>query len=412
MSSRKLILFSLTFLFRLSASAQELAKPVDGVLDLRARDFKDSPKISLDGDWNFYWNQLLSFREAEKKEATTIAFSIPWNEQVGKPFPAEGYATYTLQIYLPKGAPPLAMEVPAFYNSYRLIVNDKIISENGKVGIDKNSTAPYWRSYFKDIESGHDTVNVVLQISNFHHSRGGANLPIHLGASDSLKNSVSLSNLVTKVLCAILFGISLFAIFYRRNRKAALYFSVMCFSWMTRVLFSNQYLFHEFIDLSWLWAVRIEYLSFLFTVVFGTLYISSLYPTVTPIIIKYFLLIVNGAFIFIILMLAPATFTKYVGLFLAVAAVTILFVFFVVLKALVYDRSGAWLSVSSFLMLGTVFSYNIIAYLENFDVNIIALYGGFLISFLLNGYALYYKTIHNDKSDMLTFEDLYGKKLN
>jgi 7TM diverse intracellular signalling len=410
MSSRKLVLLSLTFLLELSSYAQELPKPIDGVLDLRFWDFNETPKIALDGDWNFYWNELLNFKEAEKKEATSATFSVPWNEQVGKNIPAQGYATYTLQIYLPEGIPPLAMEVPAFYNSYRLIVNDKTISENGTVGIDRNSSAPYWRSYFKNIESGHDTLDIVLQISNFHHSRGGANSPIHLGLSDSLGRSVSLSHLVTKVLCAILFGMGLFAIFYTRNRKAALYFSVMCFSWTMRVLFSNQYLFHEFIDVSWLWAVRIEYLSFLLTVVFGALYIGSLYKSVTPIIVKYFLVIVNTVFIFIILTFAPATFTKYVWLFLAVAAVTILFVFYVVLKALVYDRSGAWLSVSSFLMLGTVFGYNIIAYIENFDVNIIALYGGFLISFLLNGYALYYKATHTDKNDMLTFDELYGKK--
>jgi 7TM diverse intracellular signalling len=410
MSKRKLILLSLSILLRFSSNAQELTKPVDGVLDLRFWDFNNTPKIALEGDWNFYWNQLLDFKEAQKREATSATFSVPWNEQVGKNIPAQGYATYTLQIYLPAGVPPLAMEVPAFYNSYSLIVNDRIISENGTVGADGNSSIPYWRSYFKNIESDHDTLNVVLHISNFHHSRGGANAPIHLGIAGSLERSVSLSHLVTKILCAFLLGMGIFAILYKGNRKAALYFAMMCFSWMMRVLFSNQYLFHEFIDVSWVWAVRIEYLSFLLTVVFGALYIGSLYKSVTPIIIKYFLIIVNTAFIFIILTFAPATFTKYIWLFLAVAAVTILFVFFVVLKALVYDRSGAWLSVSSFLMLGTVFGYNIIAYIENFDVNIIALYGGFLISFLLNGYALYYKATHTDKNDMLTFDELYGKK--
>jgi hypothetical protein len=409
MSIRKLIILSIALAAVLSAFSQEI-KPVSGVVDLRSWDFLDSPKISLDGEWNFYWNELLDFQQAEKKASTPITFSIPWSEQVGMQLPPQGYATYALQIYLPREAPPLAMEVPAFYNSYQLFVNGKMISKNGTVGIDLNSSSPYWRSHLASIETDQDTLNVVLHISNFHHNRGGANLPIHLGSYDVLGRRASISDAVTKILCLILLGMSIFSLFNRANRKAALYFSALCFSWMVRSLFSNQYLFHEFIEVSWMWAVRIEYLSIFLTVIYGALYIGTLYRSDTPIILKYFLVIANSAFIFIILISTPAIFSKYIWIILAVALITVLFAFFVVLKALVYDRAGAWFSVSSFLLMATVFGYNIVAYLENFDVNVIALYSGFLVSFALNGYALYYQATHNDKNDTLTFEQLYGKK--
>jgi 7TM diverse intracellular signalling len=401
------------FLLVLSSYAQETGKPIGGVLDLRRWDFTTSPRISLDGEWKFYWNELLTYAEAkEKPETSLINFSVPWGEQPTIKLPAEGYATYTLQIYLPKNAPKLAMEVPAFYNSYQLIVNDKVVAENGKVGIDKNSSVPYWGFYVNDVDVDSDTLDLVLHISNFHHSRGGANMPIHLGSSDAVRTNISISNGVTKALCAILLGMALFAIFYKKNRKPALYFSAVCFSWMVRVLFSNQYLFHDFFEVPWAWAVRIEYFSFLSTAIFGALYIGSLYRSDTPLILKYFLVIANCAFVFIILILTPASFSKYVWLYLAVALLTVVFAFFVVLRALVYDRAGVWLSVASFLLLATMFGYNIIAYLENFDVNNIVLYGGFLLSFALNGYALHYQTTHGDKKDMLTMDELYGKNLN
>jgi hypothetical protein len=379
-------------------------------MDLRSWDFNKSPKISLGGEWKFYWNELLTFEETqERKEFNSIDFYSPWNEQIVKKFPAQGYATYALQVYLPKNAPELAIEVPSFYCSYQLIINDKIIAKNGSVGTDKNSTVPYWRSYFKKIEPRSDTLNIVLHVANFHHSRGGTSMPIHLGVSDSLQSNVSFSNLVTKVLSLILMTIAVFFLFYKKNRKTAIYFSAVCFSWLLRALFSNQYLFHDFFELSWVWAVRIEYFSFILTAVFGTLCMGSLYRQDTNILMKYFLVLVNVAFLFLILVSNPPTFTKYIWLYLAVAMLTVLFVFFIVFRALVYDRAGVWFSTAGLILLAALFGYNIIAYVGNFDVSTIVFYSGFIAAFVLNGWALHYRSTHPDHSDTLTMEDLYGK---
>jgi 7TM diverse intracellular signalling len=413
MCARKFTFLGLALLLNLSGLAQETGKSIGGVLDLRTWDFTTSPRISLDGEWKFYWNELLTYSEAkEKPETSLINFSVPWNEQQGKKLPAEGYATYTLQIYLPKGIPKLALEVPPFYNSYELFVNGKLISENGKVGTDKNSAVPYWRFCLKDVDVDRDTLDLALHISNFHHSRGGANMSIHLGFSDSLRTSYNISDWVIKILCGALLIMSLFFLFYSRNRKTALYFSAVCFSWLVRVLFSSNYFFHDFFEVPWAWAVRLEYFSFISTAIFGALYIGSLYRQDTPIILKYFLAIVNEAFIFLILISSPATFTKFVWLYLAVALLTVVFALFVVLRALVYDRAGVWFSIAGFILLAAMFGYNIVAYLENFDVNTIIFYGGFLVAFALTGYAMHYRATHGDKGDLLTMEELYGKNLN
>ncbi len=403
--------FSLVFTLALSGSAQD-AKPQGGVLDLRSWDFSASPKISLDGEWKFYWNELLTYQEAEKKqEAFLISFSIPWNEQRVNKIPAEGYATYTLQIYLPQAAPKLAVDVPPFYNSYQLIINGKVAAESGKVGTNKNATVPYWRTTLNKIESDSDTLNVVLHIANFHHSRGGANKPIHLGVLNSLRSEVYLSNWATKILCAVLFSMAVFFIFYKRNKKTALYFSALCLSWLVRSLFSNEYLFRDFFEIySWEWVARIEYLSFLSTVIFGALCIGALYRQDAHLITKYFLVIVNSAFAFFVLISDPIAFSKFVWLYLAVALLTVLFAFFVILRALVYERAGVWFSVAGFILIVALFGYNIITYLENLDVNNIIFYSGFLVAFALNGYALHYRSTHYDKSDTLTMEDFYGKK--
>jgi hypothetical protein len=408
---KRLLAFSCFALYiSFSGLSQEMGKSANGVLDLREWDFNTAPEVLLDGEWKFYWNELLTYPEAQSKESTAIVFTVPWSEQQGKKFPAIGYATYTLQVFLPTAVPNLVLEVPAFYNSYELIVNNKVVSQNGKVGIDKNSSVPEWRFVLTEVSPA-DTLNMVLHISNFDHSRGGANVPIRLGIATSLKSSVQLSNLVTKILVGILLGLALFFFFYLKNRKIGIYYSLFCLSWLVRLLFSNHYLYHEFFEMSsWALAVRIEYLSLFTTVIFGVLYIGGLYRQDSYPVMKYFLVTLNVVFIFLILVLTPATFSAYVWLYLAVAMLMVMFAFFIVLRALVYDRAGVWFSVASFILMALLFGYNIVAYLENFDVNSIVFYSGFMVAFILNGYALHYRSTHTDKSDMLTMEELYAKK--
>lgn len=85
----------------------EEPKAANGILDLTGWDFAHNGPVELNGDWEFYWEQLLTpedFR-GEGSNLNKHLISIPrsWNsyEIDAQPIAGEGYATFRLKVLLP-----------------------------------------------------------------------------------------------------------------------------------------------------------------------------------------------------------------------------------------------------------------------------------------------------------------------
>ncbi len=94
----------IVFSHNVSASKKPIAEK--GQLDLRAWDFAESGVITPDGEWEFYWNKLLtpdSFRTDPLPSRTGyIAVPGKWNGYLlnGSELSGDGFATYRLQLKL------------------------------------------------------------------------------------------------------------------------------------------------------------------------------------------------------------------------------------------------------------------------------------------------------------------------
>lgn len=77
-----------------------------GVMDLAAWDYEQDKIIKLDGEWEFYWNQLLTSEHFRAGSAdipdSTAWMEVPsrWNGNIvnGSPLPAFGSATYRMVL--------------------------------------------------------------------------------------------------------------------------------------------------------------------------------------------------------------------------------------------------------------------------------------------------------------------------
>ncbi|HEV3250391.1 MAG TPA: hypothetical protein VGZ71_05530, partial [Puia sp.] len=69
-----------------------------GRIDLRKINNFNEP-ISLDGNWGFFWKQLLA-ADSFPEPPRYIPFPSLWSENSlgGKPLPSQGYASYTLTV--------------------------------------------------------------------------------------------------------------------------------------------------------------------------------------------------------------------------------------------------------------------------------------------------------------------------
>src|SRR5262249_34366697 len=74
-----------------------------GMLDLRGWDFGQKGPVGLDGEWEWYWNQILDPGKPPPEGAHKF-FSVPqvWNGKVvdGHVLSGQGFATFRLRLFL------------------------------------------------------------------------------------------------------------------------------------------------------------------------------------------------------------------------------------------------------------------------------------------------------------------------
>src|SRR5215217_1290016 len=135
------IVFSVCLLFLIGSfrakawffTAPSMPAAKQGVIDLRAESFTE--KVALDGEWEFYWKQLLGPETKVAHRGIYTDLPFMWNDYVlnGKRLPGFGYASYRLNVLLPKTEKQLRIAMPDAYSAYAVYVNGKQEAANGKV---------------------------------------------------------------------------------------------------------------------------------------------------------------------------------------------------------------------------------------------------------------------------------------
>jgi PAS domain S-box-containing protein len=263
-------------------------KAVKGVLDLSDWNFKIDGPVDLSGEWEFYWQQHLMPQDFALKNADqkTGFIEVPgyWKgyELDGKKLPGYGYATYRLNIVLNKQQELLALRTVEISNAYIIFVNGQRVGSLGQTGKNRATTVP--RQYHQIFDFAHETnqMELIFQVSNFHHRRGGIWEVIQLGREKDMRKAQERRLgfdlfLVGSILLMALYHLSLFI--FRKTDRAPLFFSIFCFLMVLRsVTTGGRYLMFTFPDLSWELMIKLEYLSIYLAVPAFAMFMQSIFP--------------------------------------------------------------------------------------------------------------------------------------
>lgn len=414
MSNRVAGVFLLLFLC-LQANAQFLYSPEAGVLDLRRWNL-DTKKVAINDFWVFYEDKLLEPHEVDIKRGFRDNPYISGSNS----FYGTGYGTYVLDVVLPESVPSLAFQLPQVYSSYKLWVNNQVVATSGTVARTSTESVPQWQTQVATINHLEDTLHIVMQVANFHHSTSGVREPVYLGPTDQLTShwNVAKRSIMIEVLLLIGEALLFAGIFFLWKRKLnALYFSLLCLSWAIRGVFSNLYLVTILEpDFNWAWMVRIEYISLFTTAIFGVLFLHQLFKNISNRIVQYVLLGINLFFIVFCLLSPPITFTRWLPVYLAVIAIVLVYGIFIIIQALILEQRGVWYLVGSIFAGIIIFSYDILSFSGLFEYNYAVLSIGYMTIFLLATIALLLNLniIKSRKpmfGSMLRYEDFYNNKL-
>jgi signal transduction histidine kinase/CheY-like chemotaxis protein len=317
-----------------------------GILDLRNTDLFNK-QVDLHGEWRFFWKQLLQPGDSITGTPVYIPYPSLWksvkiNDQT---LPTVGYASYFLTILLPKERPALALKVPDAFCAYRLYVNGSLFSQNGTPAATKEASIPFWSTKIVSLPSKGDTLRLILQVTNYWHTKGGTYKEIVLGKGDKLLLQHNQDIAFDLVLAGCLFmgGLFFFGFFIFGSRdKAILYFSLFCLIYSYRMIGTSLYVLHSvFPNLNWFFTIKMEYLTLVLAVAMFARYIRCLYPEdVNRNIAKgvvWFCLVYAAVIVF-----TPSIiFTQGLILFLIVMFLCIGFTFYVSIRAVKFKRVGA-----------------------------------------------------------------------
>ena len=212
------------------------AKAVLGQLDLSTLDVAHGEVAALDGDWAFYWEQLLTPEDfGAGKPVPEVSYApLPsnWSKTSfrGQPLPARGYATYRLKIQPPPGEQELAIRVDEISSANRLWINSVLALECGVVGHDSASEVRKLSRRIVRFVSRGEPIEFILQVSSFHDSDGS--IPsLRFGAAgkldlDQTRDVILTALLAGGMLVMCIYHIALY--FMRRKDPSLLYFCLYC----------------------------------------------------------------------------------------------------------------------------------------------------------------------------------------
>ncbi len=394
----RLFTITLVFLFTSTGFSQTAVK---GVLDLSKVNLTNNA-VTLNGEWEFYWEELARPDTLASLEKDYYEFPKLWNDGVtkhGKELSPQGYATYKLKVILPSRSPQLALSINEMYSSYKLYYNGFEFERNGIPGKSKELSVPDWILRTRNFSKFSDTLEFVLQVSNFHHSKGGALEPILLGDRTKLmaKRDFDFSYdflLSGSLIMGGLFFLGLFL--FGQHEKSVLFFALFCLSFSYRMVGSGEYAFHAlYPNMSWNILIRAEYLSLFIPVGIFTTYSYSLYPKDSK---KWILLgfsAISGLCGMLALFAPTTFFSQLVEPFMVLILVAIFYMIYVYWIAYRRNRTGAQYAFASTGIVFLVAVYLMSVYLTPVQENTFLTFVGFILFFFFQSLILSFRFAHS-----------------
>jgi len=260
-----------------------------GTLDLRTWDFSTHDSIALNGEWAIAWGKFLSpqaFFDQPTPHFTTVPqdwHGTPFDEVTSD---GTGYATYGLRILLPRKHQQLALALTSLRYASRVYVNGKLVNQSGKPAQrrqDEQARITNPVILLNPEETSGRALNLVIQLSNFIHARGGIAQAVRLGPAQSMWQSKAHAQsaiilIIGGMLALAFYHLALFAA--RPKARAYLFLGIYLLATATHAACYSGVMQSVWPDLPTAVLLAAEYLALVIASISGPLVIWMLYPQV------------------------------------------------------------------------------------------------------------------------------------
>jgi len=394
---RAVLLALLLLASGLGCAANDKKTPVaaDGVLDLADWDMARDGPVGLNGQWEFYWDRLLSpedFRPGPAPPEPSGFMTLPgvWRNHTlhGRTLSGYGNASFRLRVSLPPGEHRLALRVLSVAGAYRLWVDGRLVAESGVVGEAAEAKTLQRGLVLARFESRADPVELVLQISNHVYYRGGVHQAIVLGLPEQLEQMhvriwAWTMFFVGSLLIMAIYHFALY--FLKKKDVSSLYFAFGCIVLITvfTTLDASDWLITLFVpnaDPGVVSRIPLAAYAILASVLYR--FYKSLYPDEFFVFIKYICDLRSVVFLFIILTQPDVVVYKYVQYLVWVTAFVNACFMIMLLLCLKHGRDGALILFIGYVILAVTSLSDIYRYF--FGLNVLNLLPFGMLAFALS----------------------------
>ncbi len=349
-------------------------------IDLRSWNFSQKGIAALDGNWAIYWKRLLTpksaFSSGSSDGTGTPApdglFRMPaiWNgwSYRGRKVGGLGYATFAVRVLLPRGMKTGALRIPDASTAYRLWGNGTLLAQSGVPGTSAATTVPHYNIQTAVFYAPKGHLNLLLQVANFNHRRGGMWKPIELGTIGLIRSNETLGTaydllLIGSFTAMAVYNLLLFLVGGRTSR-CSLYLSALFLVLALRISVMGQMMITKlFPEFPWGVQLRIEYISAQLALLTLVLAIQEVYREYLR---RWFVRLVVG-FVAVnaaVVLFGPVLFYSRVVAFYVWSMIAALgYTLYCLLRGVAKGDRDAWLGIGAvaitfFITLGELIQYS------------------------------------------------------
>ncbi|MFP4288143.1 MAG: adenylate/guanylate cyclase domain-containing protein [Bacteroidales bacterium] len=284
-----------------------------GVLDASEFSSSESNILTLDGEWEFYPNELLTPQQVRErtpeyyKKLPGLLTEKPW--KINQSF---DYATYRLRVFNTGLSGQISIKNNEIAGAWRLYLNGKNVLSNGWVSSNPEEEKIHYRPSITTVFFDCDTLDFVLQISGHNHPRSGIYKTFRIGAEHFLQSEHLFHTgfdffLLGSMLIMVFYHLSMF--FVARKEYSSLYFSFFVLLISFRIFATGEEaIFLFFPSMPYPILLKIKYASFYVAPIFFILFLKQIFhKEVNAKLLKIFIYISLG-FTLVILLFPPSVF--------------------------------------------------------------------------------------------------------
>lgn len=217
--------------------SSNMPEAVNGTMDLTNWDTGKGGAVRLNGEWEFYFGQLLTpddFKNKQPAGKTIQKVPAKWSSYriQGKNLPSHGTATYRLKIRLPSKADTYGIKITSIYASTRIFAGDQQILACGNPGNTFETTEPKYYADAGYFTTNRDEIDLVVQAANYISAYNGIFYEIYFGDQQAISITRLYNFFIDTALISGMFFMSLYFLglgLQRKNNLDVIFFALYCF---------------------------------------------------------------------------------------------------------------------------------------------------------------------------------------